>query len=142
MENGTMAPESNMIRPRALKAVAACFVVLGSRPVAAQQIVQQPVVQQFSVDTVVGVPDQGRAFLGGVSSAASSQRVYGPIRSGTAVGRSFSSSAVDVGVFIHDFEAMNEALLAAPSRRSGTAGPAHRFRSSRAAAARRSLSAR
>ena len=32
--------------------------------------VQQPVIQVFSVDTVVSVPDRGTAFLGGVSTAS------------------------------------------------------------------------
>jgi len=105
----------------------------------AQQTVQQPVVEQFSVGSVVSVPDQGRMLLGGISSAGSSQKDFGPLPWGTLSGRSASHSSLDVGVFIHDFEAMDAALLAQPTRRSQAGSASARFRSPRAAAAWRVL---
>jgi len=102
---------------------------------AAQQVIQQPVVQQFSTDTVVSVPDRGNLYLGGVTSAGEGRREYGPLPWGTAGGRFVSSSDQDVGVYIHDFEAMDAALLAQPILESRPAT----FRSPRAAAALRSL---
>jgi hypothetical protein len=95
------------------------------RSAAAQGVVQQPVVEVFSVDTVVSVPDRGSAFLGGVSTARSGYSTYGPLDFSQAYGCDNGFSYVDVSVFIHDFEAMDEALLAAPTiasppPRSGT----------------------
>lgn len=77
--------------------------------------VQQPVFQVFSVDTVVSVPDRGSAYLGGVSSAAEGRGTYGlfPLGSGTGLRR--MDTGVSAGVYIHDFEAMDEFLLSRPS---------------------------
>ena len=89
-----------------------------SQIIAQDRAVQQPVVRQFRVGTAVSVPDRGRAFLGGVSKAAiGTNRYGGPLRSGTNSGREFSNSSQSVSVYIHDFEAMDAALLnaAAPS---------------------------
>jgi len=88
-------------------------------PVAApaqQVVVQQPVFQQFAVPTTVLVPDRGGAFLGGTGGVGQGQAVYGPMpmSRGTATGR--SSSSVQVRAYVHDFRAMDEALL-------GTATP-------------------
>lgn len=110
------------------------FVSIGETALS-QQTVQQPVVEQFSADTVVSVPDRGRLFLGGVGSAGATRKEYGPIPWGTASGRYTSSSSLDVGVFIHDFEAMDEFLLSQPARRS----TGMRMRSPRATAAWRHL---
>lgn len=127
-----------IVRP--LNLLMALGAVLSFAQTASAQVaVQQPVVGQFSADTVLSVPDQGRMFLGGVSSAQSSQRIYGPLPSGTATGRSLSNSSLDVGVFIHDFEAIDAALLAQPTRRSQARNSSTRFRSPRAAAAWRVL---
>jgi len=88
--------------------------------------VQQPVVQQFGVSTVVSVPDRGSLMLGGVGSAASGSRrsaIFGP---GSTYGSRTAGSAISVHATIHDFEAMDRALLgqgtsaASPSSR----GPA------------------
>jgi hypothetical protein len=74
--------------------------------------VQQPAVSVFSVDTVVSVPDRGRMFLGGVSSAGGQRSSYGfgPLRQSSSSHFARSGSA-DVGVSILDFEAMDQALL-------------------------------
>ena len=114
--------------------LAACLLSCG-RIASAQQVIQQPVVQQFSTDTVVSVPDRGSAYLGGVGSAGAGRRVYGPPPWGTAAGQSLFSSDLDVSVYIHDFEAMDAALLAQPVRESRPTT----VRSPRAAAALRSL---
>ncbi len=79
---------------------------------AQDRAVQQPVVRQFGVGTSVSVPDRGRAYLGGVSrGATSTKRFGGPFRSGTNTGREFSNSSVTTSVYIHDFDAMDAALL-------------------------------
>lgn len=82
----------------------------------AQQAVQQPVVGSTSVSTTVSVPDRGRVFLGGVSSAQSGRTQYGPLGTGPALGLTRQSSSVSASVTIHDLRAMDEALLkSAPS---------------------------
>lgn len=73
--------------------------------------VQQPVVQQFSTQTTVSVPDRGRALLGSLSAGRIQSRRGGPFRSGTSYGQAFQSSTSSVGVYIHDFEAMDQMLL-------------------------------
>jgi hypothetical protein len=110
-------------------------LTLTARDTFAQQTLQQPVVEQFSTDTVVSVPDRGRMFLGGVGSAGATRREYGPLPWGTASGRFTSSSSLDVGVYIHDFEAMDAALLSQPI----VDKPRPKIRSPRAAAALRAL---
>jgi len=86
--------------------------------------VQQPVVGVFSVDTVVSVPDRGRMTLGGVSSAGSQWSSYGfgPFRQ-SSFGQFTNASAADVGVYIFDFEAMDQALLSQPTARSASSKP-------------------
>lgn len=86
----------------------------------AQGVVQQPVVETFGVDTTVSVPDRGSAFLGGVSTARSGYSTYGPLNLNRSYGFDYGFSYVDVSVFIHDFEAMDEALLAAPANEPST----------------------
>jgi hypothetical protein len=77
----------------------------------AQIAVQQPVIENFSVGTTVSVPDRGSALLGGVGSAASGRTMTGPLRSGTSLGLPRQASTASVHVYIHDFEAMDAALL-------------------------------
>jgi hypothetical protein len=108
---------------------------LAGRDASAQATVQQPVVEQVSVGTVVSVPDRGRMFLGGVGSAGAMRRDYGPIPWGTASGRFTSDSSIDVGEYIHDFESIDAALHAQPV--ADEFRP--RIRSPRAAAAWRVL---
>ncbi|REJ85793.1 MAG: hypothetical protein DWQ34_28380 [Planctomycetota bacterium] len=86
-------------------------------PALAQRItVQQPVVETFSVDTVVSVPDRGRMFFGGVGQSATSTSNYGLAPGGSSVGGFSSHSGMDVGVYIHDLDAMDEYLLSRPTR--------------------------
>lgn len=85
------------------------------RSAASQGVLQQPAVETFGVDTSVSVPDRGSAFLGGVSRSRSGSSTYGPTHWNRAYGFEHRFSSVDVSVFLHDFEAMDEALLAAPT---------------------------
>lgn len=78
----------------------------------AQQItVQQPQRQAFGVGTVVSVPDRGSAFLGGVRSAASGRNSAFGLPGNVGAGTSINSGSSSVHVTIHDFEAMDAALL-------------------------------
>jgi hypothetical protein len=78
----------------------------------AQQItVQQPQQQVFEVGTVVSVPDRGSAFLGGVRSAASGRNSAFGIPGNVGAGGTISGATSSVHVTIHDFEAMDAALL-------------------------------
>ena len=92
-----------------------CLLML-SAPVAAQQVVQQPVVATTTVNTTVSVPDRGSALLGGVSSAASARQQYGPLPSGVSRGFSRQATSISTSVYIHDLQAMDEALLNSGSR--------------------------
>ena len=99
-----------------LMAVLVIQLSFGQRFVFAQQTVQQPVVSVTSVNTTVSVPDRGSAFLGGVSSAQSGRSQYGPLRSGSSTGLSRQSTSISTNVYIHDLQAMDEAILnSAPS---------------------------
>ena len=106
------------------------FALVAGQSVFAQQVVQQPVVGVMSVNTSVTVPDRGSAFLGGVSSAQSGRTQYGPLRSGTSTGLTRQSSSISTSVYIHDFRAMDEALLtsqpASSDDRRMRSGPAVR----------------
>lgn len=93
------------------RAVAIAVLITALSTAADAQVVQQPVVSGFSVDTVVSVPDRGAAFSGGVLSGQSGSRSAGPLRGASSVGRSFQGAATETRVFIHDFEAMDAALL-------------------------------
>ncbi len=92
---------------------------------------QQPIVQQFSAGTTVSVPDRGSVILGGFHSGATRSKQVGPFRRGNSYGQAFQSSTSSVGVYIHDFEAMDRLLLNSAPLSSGTrrglyqSGPAH-----------------
>jgi hypothetical protein len=85
----------------------------GSPDVAnAQQIVvQQPQRQVLEVGTVVSVPDRGSASLRGVRSASSGRNSAFGVPGNVGVGGSTSGASSSVHVTIHDFEAMDAALL-------------------------------
>lgn len=74
--------------------------------------VQQPVVRTFGVGTTVSVPDRGTIHLGGVNSAASGRVSSGLFRPGTNSGLERTGTSLSTTVFIHDLQAMDEALLA------------------------------
>lgn len=97
-----------------------CLMGLPSTLAAQGLTVQQPVVGRFGANTSLSVPDRGRALVGSVNSAAMGRVTYGPLPSGSALGLQTRSSSLSVRVFIHDLQAMDEALLSAPT------GPANR----------------
>ena len=88
--------------------------------------VQLPTVSSFSASTSVLVPDRGSLLLGGVdrvSDGLSSRGVPGAshlpggnrLFRNQALGRDASHSSARASVWIHDFQAMDEALLAEAS---------------------------
>lgn len=93
-----------------------------SLPAFGQQVaVQQPVVGTTSVSTSVAVPDRGRVFLGGASSAQSGRSRYGFVPFGSSIGLSRSSNSLSVGVTIIDLHEMDEAILnSVPDRPSSS----------------------
>jgi hypothetical protein len=92
--------------------ITAGLILLIARDSFAQAVtVQQPVVSTFTGGTTVMVPDRGRMHLGSVNSAASGRITTGPFRSGSSIGLERTASSMSVGVFIHDLQAMDEALL-------------------------------
>ncbi len=88
-----------------------CLLVAQPKPASAQLTVQQPVFGVNSVTTTVSVPDRGRAHLGSISRARDSRTSFGPFRPGTSTGLDREHSGMSVGVYIHDFEAMDQYLL-------------------------------
>lgn len=79
--------------------------VLSTAPAFGQAVtVQQPTFESFSVGTTVSVPDRGTIGLGGVGRAAGSRSRFG-------YARGASASSTSASVFIHDFEAMDAAVL-------------------------------
>lgn len=101
------------------------FWMILSVPAFAQQlVVQQPVIGTTSVATSVTVPNGGRTFLGGVSSAQSGRSRFGFGQSGASLGLSRSSNSMSVGVTVIDLREMDEAILnSVPNRPE----PASRF---------------
>ncbi len=98
-----------------LRGLASLLLILAAQIVQAQNVaVQQPVLQDFSVDTTVTVPDRGTALLGSVSAGAAGRTSYGfgPFRNGSSRGCNLSGSSVTTSVYIHDLRAMDDALLA------------------------------
>jgi len=89
--------------------------------------VQLPTFSFFSVGTTVSVPDRGSVYMGGVKRASTGRNEFGapllpfrPFRN-TAIGQERSASQMHVTAYIHDFEAMEEALLGQPSSYQGLA---------------------
>lgn len=101
--------------------IGALLLAMSSTSAWAQQVVQQPVVGTSSVNTTVSVPDRGRVYLGGSSSAQSGRSQYGPFRSGPSSGYTRSATSMSATVYIHDLHAMDEELLnSAPSNTSSS----------------------
>jgi len=95
-------------------------------------VVQQPEFRFTTAATTVLVPDRGEVLLGGVNRAQDSRSQFGvPILGKVPVlGRPFNNvgisqsrgaSTMSVRAYIHDFEAMDEAILAEAARRRGGA---------------------
>jgi hypothetical protein len=89
--------------------------------VASAQTLQLPTFNLAGVGTTVMVPDGGAAFLGGINSASDGRSEFGvpglpfPGFQSRAIGLQRGASSFWVTATIHDFEAMDEALLSTPS---------------------------
>ncbi len=85
------------------------------------QTVQLPTFSFFSVSTTVSVPDNGGAFMGGINRASTGRNEFGvpglafPGFQNRSIGQDMSASNVWATATIHDFEAMDQAILNSPS---------------------------
>jgi hypothetical protein len=102
-----------------------CMIWMGvcalAPAMAPAQTVQLPTYSFTSVAATVSVPDQGSVLLGGIDREASDRSEFGvpmlpfrPFRN-TAIGQSTSAMSTSVTVTIHDFDAMEAALLGGAS---------------------------
>lgn len=83
--------------------------------VAQAQRVQLPEFSYFGTSTSVLVPDRGSAYMGGIGRSASGQTTSGaPLIpwANRGIGRSAGAGSTSVSAWIHDFQAMDEAVLA------------------------------
>jgi len=85
--------------------------------------VQLPTFSMFTTSTTVSVPDRGNVLLGGINRAATGRNEFGtpllpfrPFRN-SGIGTDRSASSMRVSAYIHDFEAMEEALMSQPTTR-------------------------
>ena len=106
------------------RVIAYCVLIalgLPSSAAMAQQpatSVQLPTFSYFGISTSVLVPDRGSAYLGGVGRARSSSSQFGapllPFGSRSS-SHTTGASSTRVSVWIHDLNAMDEALLNQPT---------------------------
>jgi hypothetical protein len=95
--------------------VLACIMMLAQDVSAQQQqVVQQPTLRTFSVNTSVLAPDQGSASLGGLRSSSSQRSQRGPWNSRSPVNNRWSASGASVVVSIIDLKEMDRAILQEP----------------------------
>jgi len=93
---------------------------------ASAQTLQLPTFSFTTVTTTVMVPDQGAAFLGGINRAAEGRSEFGipglpfPGLQSRGIGQNMSSSGMWVTAQVHDFDAMDQALLNTPTDLAGT----------------------
>lgn len=103
-------------------------IFAGAQLAVGQTVVQLPTFHFFTISTTVLVPDGGDVLLGGVNSASSGRIQRGipglPGRpfTNTSTGSSIGASNAWVHAEIHDFEAMDKALLADGSSGVGSQG--------------------
>jgi hypothetical protein len=99
---------------------------------ASAQTVQLPTFSFATVSTTVMVPDRGSAFLGGIDRSSEGRSEFGvpgltfPGFQNRGIGQDRSSSKMFVTATIHDFDAMDQALLNTPSP-DGFAGTSARM---------------
>jgi hypothetical protein len=112
-----------------LACISLLIVGLAVRPAPAQQrpatSVQLPTFSYFGISTSVLVPDRGSVYMGGVNRAQSGSRQFGaPLLpfGNRATGSSQSAMGSSVSVWIHDFDAMAQALLNQPTAYNGYRG--------------------
>ncbi|HEX4131341.1 MAG TPA: hypothetical protein VHZ24_14975 [Pirellulales bacterium] len=96
--------------------ITALIVFIAARAAGAQAptTVQLPTFHFFTVQTTVSVPDRGTMLLGGSGSLGTGNLANGPIFLPTQSSRGSAGGAtmMSVRATIHDFEAMDAALLA------------------------------
>jgi len=98
----------------------AAFVCLISFEASAQTV-QLPTFTFTGISTTVWVPDQGAVFLGGIDRAADGRNEFGvpglpfPGFQNRGIGQDRSASSFWVTATIHDFDAMDRALLSTPT---------------------------
>ena len=104
------------------------LVALTATSVTAQNAVQLPTLSSFRTGTTISVPDRGSVYTGGINRAADGRNEFGtpllPLRN-RGIGSQRSASSVSTSVYIHDFEAMDEALLS-QARGPNYRSPVHR----------------
>lgn len=104
-----------------LFAIALITVLVSAPHCTSAQSLQLPTYTFFGVSTTVMVPDNGAAFLGGINRAASGRNEFGvpglalPGLQSRSIGQDMSASNVWTTVTIHDFDAMDQAILNSPS---------------------------
>ena len=116
--------------------MAVVLVALAATSARAQNAVQLPTYSSFRTGTTISVPDRGSVYTGGINRAYDGRNEFGaPLLpfGNRSIGSQRSSASVWTSVYIHDFEAMDEALLnqargsayrSSPYRSAGTAwGP-------------------
>ena len=104
-----------------MKSLYACMiaVVAAAAPGAAlaqrqPTTAQLPTYSYFGVATSVVVPDRGSTYLGGVNRASSGRNEFGAPLSpfgNRSIGSERSAASMRVSVYVHDFQAMEEAIL-------------------------------
>ncbi len=107
------------MQPRVIRWFIMAGLAVAAGPALAQATaVQLPTYSFFSVDTTVSVPDSGSGFLGGMSQSQDSQNQFGfplPLFGDRSIGSSRTAAGARVTATIHDFAAMDEALLGEPA---------------------------
>ena len=109
---------------------AAVLIAVLALPALAQQntTIQLPTFGYTTVATTVSVPDRGGVSLGGISRSSSGSTSRGTPLVGKlpfvgrpfgnrAIGKQLGASNMSVHAYIHDFEAMDQALLARAAAR-------------------------
>ncbi|MCE9547460.1 MAG: type II and III secretion system protein [Planctomycetia bacterium] len=106
--------------------------LVGLPAVASAQVVQLPEFHFTTAATTVLVPDQGEVLLGGINRASDGSNAFGvpilgkiPVAGrpfgNVGIGQSRSATTLSVKAQIHDFEAMDQALLSEAAARRGGA---------------------
>jgi hypothetical protein len=97
---------------RALIGLVAVALAAGEAAAQQAQVVQLPTFSFFTVSTTVSVPDSGGAFSGGERRFSSGHTAFGPAWGRQrGFGRDAGGGGLRVAGQIHDFEAMDKALL-------------------------------
>lgn len=102
-----------MLRLRSWLSLTSLLVVSISANNLRAQVVQLPVIQQFSMSGGALIPDGGTAYLGGnsYSSSGSVSRGISPFNQNRTFGASSGMSSMSATVQIIDLAAMDEAIL-------------------------------